>query len=202
MTVENFGALMVRDIYLVCLPTVWTEMQRRFHNSWLFKDAVSTMMLFSVDEIGDSEMVFGEMRPRIRHRLPGIYLTVGENLGKNPTRYEFPLNFRTTNQAETIYRYWYHSINEQQITKCNFKLMSLLQGRILLSQSKPKSSYRCRTLGELTFECGISAKDYVKDRVLRLQYKIFNIYELVSMTQLQQYQCHVGQNVERNRIQT
>ncbi|KAJ4435251.1 hypothetical protein ANN_23829 [Periplaneta americana] len=42
--------------------------------------------LFSVDEIGDSEMVFGEMRPRIRHRLPGIHLTVGENLGKNPTR--------------------------------------------------------------------------------------------------------------------
>ncbi|KAJ4437711.1 hypothetical protein ANN_17856 [Periplaneta americana] len=31
-------------------------------------------------------MVFGEMRPRIRHRLPGIHRTVGENLGKNPTR--------------------------------------------------------------------------------------------------------------------
>ncbi|KAJ4431759.1 hypothetical protein ANN_20364 [Periplaneta americana] len=42
--------------------------------------------LFSVDEIGDSEMVFGEMRPRIRHRLPGIHLTFGENLGKNPIR--------------------------------------------------------------------------------------------------------------------
>ncbi|KAJ4431015.1 hypothetical protein ANN_19608 [Periplaneta americana] len=41
---------------------------------------------FSVDEIGDSEIVFGEMRPRIRHRLPGIHLTVGEILGKNPTR--------------------------------------------------------------------------------------------------------------------
>ncbi|KAJ4430403.1 hypothetical protein ANN_22619 [Periplaneta americana] len=38
----------------------------------------------NVDEIGDSEMVFGEMRPRIRHRLPGIHLTVGENLGRNP----------------------------------------------------------------------------------------------------------------------
>ncbi|KAJ4452123.1 hypothetical protein ANN_03640 [Periplaneta americana] len=49
---------------------------------WLFHDAVSTTRLFSVDEIGDSEMVFGEMRPRIHHRLPGIHLTVGENLGK------------------------------------------------------------------------------------------------------------------------
>ncbi|KAJ4452004.1 hypothetical protein ANN_03516 [Periplaneta americana] len=36
-------------------------------------------------EIGDSEMIFGEMRPRIRHRLSDICLIVGENLGKNPT---------------------------------------------------------------------------------------------------------------------
>ncbi|KAJ4437467.1 hypothetical protein ANN_17611 [Periplaneta americana] len=27
-------------------------------------------------------MVFGDMRPRIRHRLPGIHLTVGENFVK------------------------------------------------------------------------------------------------------------------------
>ncbi|KAJ4442017.1 hypothetical protein ANN_11881 [Periplaneta americana] len=38
----------------------------------------------NVDEIGDSEMIFGEMKPRIRHRLPDIHLAVGENLGKNP----------------------------------------------------------------------------------------------------------------------
>ncbi|KAJ4445820.1 hypothetical protein ANN_12505 [Periplaneta americana] len=53
---------------------------------WLFNDAVSTTRLFSVDGIGDSEMVFGEMRPRIRHRLPGIHLTVGKSLGEKPTR--------------------------------------------------------------------------------------------------------------------
>ncbi|KAJ4440218.1 hypothetical protein ANN_08357 [Periplaneta americana] len=47
--------------------------------SWLFNDAVSTTRLFSIDEIGDGEMVFGEMRPRIRHRLHGIRLTVGKN---------------------------------------------------------------------------------------------------------------------------
>ncbi|KAJ4432293.1 hypothetical protein ANN_20911 [Periplaneta americana] len=45
-----------------------------------------TVMLFSVDGIGDSEMVFGEMRLRIRHILPDIRLTVGENVGKNPIR--------------------------------------------------------------------------------------------------------------------
>ncbi|KAJ4445063.1 hypothetical protein ANN_06862 [Periplaneta americana] len=61
-------------------------LKRNYFFSWLFNDAVSTTRLLSVDEIGDSEMVFGEMRPRIRHRLPGIHLTVGENLGKNPTR--------------------------------------------------------------------------------------------------------------------
>ncbi|KAJ4437382.1 hypothetical protein ANN_17525 [Periplaneta americana] len=37
----------------------------------------------TADEIGDSETIFGEMRPRIRHRLPCIHITVGENLGKN-----------------------------------------------------------------------------------------------------------------------
>ncbi|KAJ4447291.1 hypothetical protein ANN_09295 [Periplaneta americana] len=58
----------------------------RSPRNWLFNDAVSTTRLFSVDEIGDSEMVFGEMWPRFRLRLPSIHLTVGENLGKNPTR--------------------------------------------------------------------------------------------------------------------
>ncbi|KAJ4433436.1 hypothetical protein ANN_15734 [Periplaneta americana] len=62
--------------------------------SWLFNDAVSTPRLFSVDEIGDSEMIFGEMRPRIRHRLPCIHITAGENLGKNPARPKDP-TFKT-----------------------------------------------------------------------------------------------------------
>ncbi|KAJ4426724.1 hypothetical protein ANN_26523 [Periplaneta americana] len=43
-------------------------------------------VIYSVDDIGDSEMVFGDMKPRIRHRLPGIHLTVGETLGQNRTR--------------------------------------------------------------------------------------------------------------------
>ncbi|KAJ4426957.1 hypothetical protein ANN_26756 [Periplaneta americana] len=47
---------------------------------------VSTSGLFGVDGIGDSEMVSGEMRQRIRIRLPEIRLTVGGNLGKSRTR--------------------------------------------------------------------------------------------------------------------
>ncbi|KAJ4428969.1 hypothetical protein ANN_25965 [Periplaneta americana] len=39
--------------------------------------------LFSLDGIDDSEMIFGEMRLRIRHRLHDIRLTIGKNLGKN-----------------------------------------------------------------------------------------------------------------------
>ncbi|KAJ4435763.1 hypothetical protein ANN_18382 [Periplaneta americana] len=37
----------------------------------------------NLDGIDDSEMIFGEMRLRIRHRLHDIRLTIGENLGKN-----------------------------------------------------------------------------------------------------------------------
>ncbi|KAJ4444527.1 hypothetical protein ANN_06321 [Periplaneta americana] len=49
-------------------------------------------MLFNVDGIGDSEMTFGEMRPRTLHRLPDMPYGC-ENLGKNPTR-------STTNTSE------------------------------------------------------------------------------------------------------
>ncbi|KAJ4446695.1 hypothetical protein ANN_13392, partial [Periplaneta americana] len=49
---------------------------------WLFNDAVSPTRLFSVD----SEMVFADTMPKISHRVPDIRLTVGENLGRNPTR--------------------------------------------------------------------------------------------------------------------
>ncbi|KAJ4451208.1 hypothetical protein ANN_02668 [Periplaneta americana] len=41
------------------------------------------IFLHCVDGNGDSEMVFGEMRPRIRYRLPDIRLTVEKNHGKN-----------------------------------------------------------------------------------------------------------------------
>ncbi|KAJ4432422.1 hypothetical protein ANN_21041 [Periplaneta americana] len=53
-------------------------------HSSLFNDAVSTARLFSIDGIGDSKMVFREMRPRIRHIrvLHDIRFTAVENLEK------------------------------------------------------------------------------------------------------------------------
>ncbi|KAJ4444133.1 hypothetical protein ANN_05922 [Periplaneta americana] len=73
------------------------EGKRPLGRHWLFNDALSTTRLLSVDEIGDSEI-----RPRIRHRLPGIHLTVGENNGKNPTRNVINLvdKFRATECTE------------------------------------------------------------------------------------------------------
>ncbi|KAJ4431572.1 hypothetical protein ANN_20171 [Periplaneta americana] len=52
----------------------------------LFNDDVSTTTLFSISGIGNSEMVFGEMRSRIRHRLPDIHLIVEESLEKKPNQ--------------------------------------------------------------------------------------------------------------------
>ncbi|KAJ4430968.1 hypothetical protein ANN_19561 [Periplaneta americana] len=49
----------------------------------------STIRLFSVDGIGDSEMVVGDMRRRIRHRLTDIRLKVRENLGKTQPALRF-----------------------------------------------------------------------------------------------------------------
>ncbi|KAJ4449460.1 hypothetical protein ANN_00859 [Periplaneta americana] len=46
--------------------------------NWLFNDAVSTTRLFSVDEIGDSEMIFGE----ISRGFAIDYLAFNLRLGK------------------------------------------------------------------------------------------------------------------------
>ncbi|KAJ4441754.1 hypothetical protein ANN_11612 [Periplaneta americana] len=46
--------------------------------SWLFNDAISTTRLFSVDEIGDSEMIFGE----ISQEFAIDYLEFNLRLGK------------------------------------------------------------------------------------------------------------------------
>ncbi|KAJ4441373.1 hypothetical protein ANN_11228 [Periplaneta americana] len=86
------------------LAHIVTRVAGRIKLSWLFHDAVSTTTLFNVDEIGDSEMVFGEMRPRIRHRLPGIHLTVGENLGKTqPADEPREFNLPTLPQRRSTY---------------------------------------------------------------------------------------------------
>ncbi|KAJ4442069.1 hypothetical protein ANN_11935 [Periplaneta americana] len=75
---SNPGHLVSRLDALAVTPQVWTS---HVYLTMLYQ----VRLYFIVDEIDDSEMVFGEMRPRIRHILPGIHLTVGENLGKKPT---------------------------------------------------------------------------------------------------------------------
>ncbi|KAJ4445802.1 hypothetical protein ANN_12487 [Periplaneta americana] len=50
--------------------------------NWLFNDAVSTTWVIWRREIGDSELVSGEMRPSIRHRLPDIHFQLGETSEK------------------------------------------------------------------------------------------------------------------------
>ncbi|KAJ4441397.1 hypothetical protein ANN_11252 [Periplaneta americana] len=76
------------DIYLRLSPRwVWAVTSELV----VLGSTVGMVLAFCVrgcgfDGIGHSEMVFGEMRPRIRQILSDIRLTVGENLGKNPTR--------------------------------------------------------------------------------------------------------------------
>ncbi|KAJ4425795.1 hypothetical protein ANN_27420 [Periplaneta americana] len=62
--------------------------------SWIFNHVVSATQLFSFFEIGDSEMVFGEMRPSIRYRLPDIRFTVVENLGKTKSSAQAGIELR------------------------------------------------------------------------------------------------------------
>ncbi|KAJ4441413.1 hypothetical protein ANN_11268 [Periplaneta americana] len=91
------------EIMMRILPRQKIQRLRRGLNlriTWLFNDAASTTRLFSVYEIGDSQMVFGEMRPRIRHRLSGIHLTVGENLGKKPNQVISPCGDRAHARAQ------------------------------------------------------------------------------------------------------
>ncbi|KAJ4436042.1 hypothetical protein ANN_18669, partial [Periplaneta americana] len=67
----------------------------------------TSVRFFSVDEVGDSEMIFGEMKPRIRHRLPCIHITVGENLEKkkSPTRGDISLTDTSNRASQGLVRY-------------------------------------------------------------------------------------------------
>ncbi|KAJ4449304.1 hypothetical protein ANN_00702 [Periplaneta americana] len=62
------------------------ERSKTVGSDYLLNDAVSTTRLLRVDGIDDNEMVFGEMRLRIHHRLPDIRLMAGGNLVKNSIR--------------------------------------------------------------------------------------------------------------------
>ncbi|KAJ4438593.1 hypothetical protein ANN_14540 [Periplaneta americana] len=136
--------------------------------AWLFNDAVSTTRLFSVDEIGDSELIFGEMRPRIRHRLPRIHITIGENLGKTKPDNRlihclisehsgiFP-HPSTNRNTHFIFRYvliyFYNRYNESDFIECIllsfsqfiFSLQHFYCDVVVASSNMPKFSVPLRS---------------------------------------------------------
>ncbi|KAJ4449392.1 hypothetical protein ANN_00791 [Periplaneta americana] len=68
------------------------HLRKTFNGRWIgrggFVGIITFILLrrlYHVDGINDSEMLFDEMRLRIRHRLPDIRLMVWDNLEKNPT---------------------------------------------------------------------------------------------------------------------
>ncbi|KAJ4440888.1 hypothetical protein ANN_10735, partial [Periplaneta americana] len=76
---------------------------RFFTDEWsIYERTVVTYMLFymtklfSVDGIGDGEIELGEMRPRIRRRLPDVHLTVGEHIAKKKTKQVISQNVNRT----------------------------------------------------------------------------------------------------------
>ncbi|KAJ4451379.1 hypothetical protein ANN_02841 [Periplaneta americana] len=85
---EQLGAC--ETVSVTCMST---DEQR------LFDDAISATRLFSVDGSGDSKVVFGGMRPKIRHRLPDIRLTIGKTT-KKPKRIIRTSGDRTSAQAQ------------------------------------------------------------------------------------------------------
>ncbi|KAJ4441763.1 hypothetical protein ANN_11621 [Periplaneta americana] len=71
--------------------------------STLFNDPVSTTRSLIVDGIYDIDIVFGEMSPKIRHRLPDIRLTAGENLRKTqPERTSQNISIQTLMKPELV----------------------------------------------------------------------------------------------------
>ncbi|KAJ4432213.1 hypothetical protein ANN_20829 [Periplaneta americana] len=93
-------AVWCRYLYVSFSSVLARESAKLQFLRWLFNDAVSTTRLFGIDWIGDSKMVFGEMRPRIRHRLPGIHLTVGEKTQPEVEKFKY-LGATVTNINDT-----------------------------------------------------------------------------------------------------
>ncbi|KAJ4447618.1 hypothetical protein ANN_09625 [Periplaneta americana] len=103
----------------------------------LFNDAVSTTRLFGVDGIGDSEMVSGEMRPRIRHCL-----TVGEPRKKsnqNPPRdlicFKYaPMTSIDVERSFSMFRNVL-SENRRSFTPKNLEMTILMYGTAMPTES-------------------------------------------------------------------
>ncbi|KAJ4441635.1 hypothetical protein ANN_11493 [Periplaneta americana] len=104
---------------------------------------LKVIKLFSVDGSGDSEMVFGEMRPTIRHRLPHIRLTVGKPL-KEP------------NQSLTLLGREFQSRKQLQRKKMSLRMFDerfvvLYYGLVVLIDCYPADSLEAYELVESKF---------------------------------------------------
>ncbi|KAJ4446074.1 hypothetical protein ANN_12765 [Periplaneta americana] len=119
----------------------------------------------NVDEIGDSEMVFGEMRPRFRHRLPGNCLTVGENLGRNQTRTHFDIGCHARIPTRNTILRWVASF---RITGSTLKKKS--NGRNSIALRLSEATVRSRALRLLSLGPFEGAEEYNKDAIYNLPY--------------------------------
>ncbi|KAJ4450284.1 hypothetical protein ANN_01704 [Periplaneta americana] len=94
----------------VCLlrSSIITATQPPAQSAKLFNNVISTTRLFSVDEIGDNEMILDEMKLRIRERLSNIHFTVWKTYEKtipgNQLKLESNphLNAATNRQENTL----------------------------------------------------------------------------------------------------
>ncbi|KAJ4452285.1 hypothetical protein ANN_03804 [Periplaneta americana] len=135
--------------------------------SWLFNDAVSTTRLFSVDGIGEREMIFGEMRPRIRHRLPS-------QLGKTSEKTQPGLSKHKVSQLKDMY---YIIITPLQ----DRRLKILQETEKQLHALKSRSSWNARGLFVMLISERIYRDKFFVGNVLQLlwKFKVPNIQVIV-----------------------
>ncbi|KAJ4445511.1 hypothetical protein ANN_12191 [Periplaneta americana] len=95
--------------------------------------------------MGDGDKVFGEMGPRVRHRLPDIRRTVVDNFEKNPTRnFTQPLKqlvhslAKTKHKSFTATQSHYHSHNKA----ANTIYTSGIRARVCLTCEERKKGFQ------------------------------------------------------------
>ncbi|KAJ4448557.1 hypothetical protein ANN_10575 [Periplaneta americana] len=110
---------MTCNFLLVLSQSALFTCQLPFSIFCFLNDTTSTRpaRLFSVDGIGDKKMVFGEMRPRIRHRLSDIRLTVEEDFERNPTRLQFAAQQLNASQSTHRFSFVNHTIKTVNMPK-------------------------------------------------------------------------------------
>ncbi|KAJ4449806.1 hypothetical protein ANN_01212 [Periplaneta americana] len=148
--------------------------------SWLFNNTISTTWLFSADRIGDKEMVFGEMRPRIRHRLHDIRLTVGENLGKNSTRKTVQVEIEPVPKQKGIFKgtniYWMGKKHRgfKNIKRTLHHQSDNVEKELVIMAAKSLKYKTASTIGEITAELIKYGTDKLYEQLSNLFQKCLN----------------------------